>query len=140
MIEIGSSGCDRLGRALAPTDGVSLRDVELIEAASAEFERVVRQLPADAWDRPTPSEISVREVIEHVVVGNRFTALLLAGVDRDHAQDMLTGDQLGADPVGCRGRLGATSSSGLRGDSERAAGVRPEGRGPRRRLPPISSR
>jgi uncharacterized protein (TIGR03086 family) len=80
-------------------DGASLRNVELIDAASAEFERVVRQLPADSWERPTPSEISVRELIEHVVVGNRFTALLLAGVDRAEARAMLTGDQLGADPV-----------------------------------------
>jgi uncharacterized protein (TIGR03086 family) len=73
--------------------------VELIDAASAEFERVVRQLPADSWDRPTPSQLSVRELVEHVVVGNRFTALLLAGVDRDEARNMLTDDQLGDDPV-----------------------------------------
>lgn len=77
----------------------SLRDVEWIDAASAEFERVVRQLPADSWDRATPSEISVRELIEHVVVGNRFTALLLTGVERNEARNMLTGDQLGHDPV-----------------------------------------
>jgi uncharacterized protein (TIGR03086 family) len=73
--------------------------VELIVAASAEFERVVRQLPADSWERPTPSDVSVRELIEHVVVGNRFTSLLLAGVDRDEARAMLTDDQLGDDPV-----------------------------------------
>jgi uncharacterized protein (TIGR03086 family) len=73
--------------------------VELIDAASAEFERVVRQLPADAWDRPTPSQMSVRELVEHVVVGNRFTALLLAGVDREDARRTLTGDQLGDVPV-----------------------------------------
>ena len=79
--------------------GVSLQNVELIDAASAEFERVVRQLPADSWERRTPSEVSVRELIEHVVVGNRFTALLLAGVDRGEARAMLTGDQLGDDPV-----------------------------------------
>lgn len=71
----------------------------LIDAASAEFERVVRQLPADSWNWVTPSEISVRELVDHVVVGNRFTALLLTGVDRDKARDMLTGDQLGDDPV-----------------------------------------
>ena len=71
----------------------------MIDAASAEFERVVRWLPAAAWDRPTPSEISVRELIEHVVVGNRFTALLLAGVGRDEARATLSGDQLGDDPV-----------------------------------------
>jgi uncharacterized protein (TIGR03086 family) len=73
--------------------------VELIDAASAEFERVVRQLPADSWERPTPSAIPVRELIEHVVVGNRFTALLLAGLDRDEARARVTGDQLGDDPV-----------------------------------------
>ena len=73
--------------------------VDLIDAASAEFERVVRQLPADSWDRPTPSEVSVHELIEHVVVGNRFTALLLAGVGRDAARAALSGDQLGDDPV-----------------------------------------
>lgn len=73
--------------------------MELIDAASAEFERVVRQLPPDSWERPTPSDISLRELIEHVVFGNRFTALLLAGVDRDEARTMLTGDQLGDDPV-----------------------------------------
>jgi uncharacterized protein (TIGR03086 family) len=79
--------------------GVSVRGVELIDAASAEFERVVRQLPSDSWDRPTPSEISIRELVEHVVVGNYFTAVLLAGVDRDEALNMLTSDQLGDDPV-----------------------------------------
>jgi uncharacterized protein (TIGR03086 family) len=77
----------------------SLDGVELIVAASAQFERVVRQLPADSWDRPTPSEIAVRALVEHVVVGNRLTALLLAGVDRDEARTRLTGDQLGNDPL-----------------------------------------
>jgi uncharacterized protein (TIGR03086 family) len=72
----------------------------LIQAASAEFERVVRRLPDHAWDRPTPSRITVRELVEHVVLGNRFTALLLAGVDRDEARQSLSGDLLGDDPVG----------------------------------------
>lgn len=71
----------------------------LIDQASAEFERVVRQLPADSWDWPTPSEISVRDLVEHVVVGNRFTSMLLAGVERDAALASLAGDQLGDDPV-----------------------------------------
>jgi uncharacterized protein (TIGR03086 family) len=59
----------------------------------------VRQLPADSWDRPTPSEFSVRELVRHVVVGNRFTALLLAGVDREKARTLLAGDQIGNDPA-----------------------------------------
>jgi uncharacterized protein (TIGR03086 family) len=87
------------GPIISCRHGDSLPNVELIDAASAEFERVVRELPADSWDRPTPSDISVRELVEHVVFGNRFTALLLEGVDRGEARTMLTGDQLGDDPV-----------------------------------------
>lgn len=79
--------------------GVSLRDVELIDAASDEFVRVVRQLPTDCWQWPTPSQMSVRDLVAHVVVGNRFTALLLAGVERDEARSLLVGDQLGVNPV-----------------------------------------
>lgn len=73
--------------------------MQLIDAASAEFERVVRELPGDSWSRTTPAEVTVRELVEHVVVGNRFTALLLAGVGRDVARERLGGDQLGDDPL-----------------------------------------
>jgi uncharacterized protein (TIGR03086 family) len=82
-----------------PGRPANLPDVELVEAAAAEFERVVRQLPADSWEWPTPSDISVRELVAHVVVGNRLTAMLLEGVDRDEARASLLGDQLGDDPV-----------------------------------------
>ena len=43
--------------------------------------------------------MTVRELITHVVVGNRFTALLLAGVGRDEARGRLVGDPLGDDVV-----------------------------------------
>lgn len=86
-------------RAVHQTSWRYPADMELIEAASAEFERVVRQLPADSWDRPTPSDVSVSKLVDHVVVGNRFTALLLAGVDREEARTLLAGDQVGNDPV-----------------------------------------
>jgi uncharacterized protein (TIGR03086 family) len=71
----------------------------LIDAASAQFESVVRRLPTDSWDRPTPSDMSVRELVEHVVVGNRLTTVLLDGVEREDARARLAGDQLGDDPV-----------------------------------------
>lgn len=71
-----------------------------IEAASAELERAVRQLPRSSWDRPTPSEVSVRELVEHVVAGNRFAALLLTGVSRDDARIAVSGEQLGDDAIG----------------------------------------
>lgn len=71
----------------------------LIDAAPAEFARVVRLLPADSWHRPTPSDISVSELVEHVVFGNRLTTLLLAGVDRDEARQLVMSRQLGIDVV-----------------------------------------
>jgi uncharacterized protein (TIGR03086 family) len=54
-------------------------DVELLAAASAEFERVVTALPDNSWQLPTPCEVSVRELVEHVVEGNRFAVAVLAG-------------------------------------------------------------
>lgn len=59
----------------------------------------MRQLPAESWARPTPSEVTVRELVEHVVAGNRFTTLLLAGVGREEASARLDGEQLGDDPL-----------------------------------------
>lgn len=85
--------------------------MELIDAASAEFERVVRELPADCWSKPTPSEVSVRELVEHVVVGNRFSALILSGVSRDEARAQLDFDQLGDDPVAAVAESAARQSA-----------------------------
>jgi len=73
--------------------------MELIEAASAEFERVVRELPPDSWSRQTLVEVSVRELVEHVVIGNWLAALWLDGVGRDQARAEVDGDQLGDDPL-----------------------------------------
>ena len=85
--------------------------MELIDAASAEFERVVRQLPPDSWSNPTPSEVNVREMVEHVVVGNRLTALLLSGVSLDEARVQLDFDQLGDDPLAAVAESAARQSA-----------------------------
>ena len=73
--------------------------MDLLVAAALTFERVVVAVPADAWDNDTPCGISVREVIDHVVTGNLFGAMLLAGVPRVKARAVLAGDHLGAEPV-----------------------------------------
>lgn len=93
--------------------------MELIDGASSEFERVVRSLPPESWARPTPSEVTVRELVEHVVFGDRFTALLLAGVRRDEARAQLGTDQLGNNPVAA-----VTESS--RRQAEAFAAARPD--------------
>ena len=73
--------------------------MELIEAAGAEFQRILRLVPAEAWDLPTPSDMSVRELVGHVVSGNRLTTALLSGASREDARAARAGDLLGADPM-----------------------------------------
>jgi hypothetical protein len=53
--------------------------VDLLQAAAAQFERIVASLPAETWDNATPSNITVREIVDHVVAGNIFAIRLLAG-------------------------------------------------------------
>lgn len=72
--------------------------MDLLGEASEQFERIVAAIPADAWDKPTPCGISVREVAGHVVAGNRFAVRLLAGASAAEATAGLDGDTLGDDP------------------------------------------
>lgn len=41
----------------------------------------------------------MRELIEHVVVGNRFTAFLLAGVGRDAARAALSSEVISSETI-----------------------------------------
>ncbi|UFU05892.1 TIGR03086 family metal-binding protein [Ruania halotolerans] len=76
-----------------------MRAVKLVAAASTEFERAVRELPPQVWSHPTPSALTIRELVTHVVAGNRLTALLLAGHSRAEALAQIEGDLLGDDPL-----------------------------------------
>jgi len=55
----------------------------LLEAhgrALADFDRLVRAVPADRWDSPTPcAEWSVRDLVEHLVTEQLWVPPLLAG-------------------------------------------------------------
>lgn len=77
---------------------VASRIVDLLRAATAQFERIVVSLPAEAWENATPSDITVREVIDHVVAGNIFAVRLLAGASAVEATAGLDEDHLGEDP------------------------------------------
>jgi uncharacterized protein (TIGR03086 family) len=90
--------------------------VDLLEAGTAEFERVVASLAPDAWGNPTPCDLTVREVVDHVVAGNIFAVRLLAGASAIAATEDLETDQLGADPVeavstSCAGQLSAFAAA-----------------------------
>jgi uncharacterized protein (TIGR03086 family) len=73
--------------------------VDLLHAAAAQFERIVASLPAEAWDNATPSDITVREIVDHVVAGNIFAIRLLAGASAAEATVGLDANHLGDDPL-----------------------------------------
>ncbi|MFK4085418.1 maleylpyruvate isomerase family mycothiol-dependent enzyme [Kribbella sp. NPDC020789] len=70
-------------------------DVELLVGASAEFERVVAELPGGSWGLPTVCEVSVRELVEHVVEGNRFAVAVLAGASAAQAWAAVRAQEFG---------------------------------------------
>ncbi|HEX4252050.1 MAG TPA: TIGR03086 family metal-binding protein [Pseudonocardia sp.] len=68
--------------------------------AMADFDRLVRTVPADRWDSPTPcAEWSVRDLVEHLVSEQLWVPSLLAGQTIAEVGDRFDGDPLGTDPV-----------------------------------------
>ncbi len=65
-----------------------------------EFELRLRQVGDDQWDLATPcSEWSVRELVNHLLLGTRMTVQLLAGSPRDEVMAGLNDDLVSSDPV-----------------------------------------
>jgi uncharacterized protein (TIGR03086 family) len=72
-----------------------------LHTSRQEFEKRLRQVGDDQWDLATPcSEWSVRDLVNHLLVGTRMTAQLLAGTARDDVMAGLNDDLISADPVG----------------------------------------
>lgn len=75
-------------------------DVEtVLGSASRRFVEVVASVGDDAWDRPTVCDVSVRELVEHVLSGNEFAVRLLAGASADEARQGIDQVRRGADVV-----------------------------------------
>ena len=74
--------------------------MDLLKAAGRNFEETVAAVPDTAWDNDTPCGIVLSEVVDHVVTGNLFSALVLMGAPTEQARGVLTGGHLGEDPVG----------------------------------------
>jgi len=67
--------------------------------ASASFGALVSTVRADQWERPTPCVgWTVRDLVNHVVAENLWTAPLLAGATIADVGDAYDGDVLGDDP------------------------------------------
>jgi uncharacterized protein (TIGR03086 family) len=73
--------------------------VDILQTATADFERTVAALPPTSWGNDTPCDITVREVVDHVVAGNIFAVRLLAGASAADAVAGLDADQLGDDAL-----------------------------------------
>lgn len=73
--------------------------MDLLRAAGRTFEETVAAVPVNAWDDNTPCGISVSEVVDHVVTGNLFSALILAGAPPAETRAVLAGSHLGDDPL-----------------------------------------
>jgi len=87
----------------AMTDTGASHPLHLLALARREFERRLPGAP-DRLDAATPCEgWNVRDLLQHVVVGNRVTVVTLQGATRDEIvatrEALAGGDVLGDDPV-----------------------------------------
>lgn len=67
--------------------------------ASEQFQHTVASLDGASWDAPTVCDVSVRELVEHVLAGNEFAVRLLAGAGADEARAGIDRIRLGPEPV-----------------------------------------
>jgi len=70
-----------------------------LDVATAGFARTLSLVTDDAWDRPSPDPgWSVRNLVNHVVGGNRRYVLLLAGAPTSEVEALRDIDHLSAEP------------------------------------------
>jgi uncharacterized protein (TIGR03086 family) len=71
-----------------------------LDVATAGFTRTLRQVRSDQWDVGTPNAgWTVRDLVNHVVGGNRRYVLLLTGTPTSEVEALRDLNHLGADPV-----------------------------------------
>ena len=79
---------------------MALEPWEVLDRATSEFEKRLRQVRDDQWDTPTPCEgWTVRDLVQHVVGADVMALRLLAGGTREEGMAAVAGDVLGDDPV-----------------------------------------
>ena len=73
---------------------------EALDTAAGEFAKRLRVVTAHQWSLPTPcSALDVRQLVAHVVGGNRMATILLKGGSREESLAPFQTDVLGAAPV-----------------------------------------
>ena len=113
-------------------------DDELRDAmaqAMVGFAAVVAELGDDDFDQPSMCDgWTIRDVVEHVVGGDRFAPIILAGGTLDEAIEAVVGvDHLGDDPAGAVAEASATTRAAFSGSLDRIVD-HPVGQIPARRF------
>ena len=77
-----------------------MEPLDALASARSEFARRLRLVTADDWQRPTPcDDWTVRDLVVHVVGGDRLSAALLRGASREDATAIRASTDLGDDAV-----------------------------------------
>lgn len=85
--------------------------------AVADWIALVEQVPADAWEAPTPcAHWSVRQLVNHVTSEELWAAELVRGATLEEVGDRYDGDVLGDDPVGAVRAAAAADLAALEQD------------------------
>jgi uncharacterized protein (TIGR03086 family) len=86
-----------------------------LDVATAAFASTLRQVGDEVWDRPTPNPgWSVRDLVNHVVGGNRRYVLLLSGAPTAEVEKLRDLDHLGSDPVAAFTSTAAAAAAAFR--------------------------
>lgn len=74
---------------------------EVLNRAGLEFERRLRAVAPGQWDAPTPCEgWSVRDLVDHVVGGNRLAQVLMRGASAEEAVALVRDTRTRGDALG----------------------------------------
>jgi uncharacterized protein (TIGR03086 family) len=88
---------------------------DALDRATAGFRGILAGVSADDWDRPTPNPgWSVRDLVNHVVGGNRRYLILLAGAPTAEVEKLRGGEHLAPDPLTAFDRTSAAVAAAFR--------------------------
>ena len=74
---------------------------QLHQRGLEEFDRYMKEIKPDQWGNQTPcTEWSVRDLVNHIVNEDKWTAPLMEGSTIEEVGDRFDGDLLGDDPQG----------------------------------------
>jgi uncharacterized protein (TIGR03086 family) len=88
---------------------------DALDRATVGFHDLLATVSDEEWDRPTPNPgWSVRDLVSHVVGGNRRYLVLLSGAPTVEVEKLRGGDHLGDDPLAAFDQTSADVATAFR--------------------------